>query len=129
MKTSESFAQAVNPELTKTIPSKPIPKEESFEFIVSQTIYILHCFDDDPQTYNWYNYKVQEKTKSSTKSSSKAALKQKLKEALDNMEKYEEHQVMKMIEDAASTKSSSEDNGDMCNPKGLALAYMDPDYE
>ncbi|TMW87248.1 hypothetical protein EJD97_020228, partial [Solanum chilense] len=30
MKTPESFAQAVNPELTNTIPSKPIPKEESF---------------------------------------------------------------------------------------------------
>ncbi|KAG5631075.1 hypothetical protein H5410_002792 [Solanum commersonii] len=37
MKAPESFAQAVNPKLTKTIPSKPIPKEESFEFIVSQT--------------------------------------------------------------------------------------------
>ncbi|KAH0730053.1 hypothetical protein KY289_001241 [Solanum tuberosum] len=75
------------------------------------------------------NAKVQEKARSSTKSLSKVALKQKLKEALDNMEKYDEHQIMKMIEDIASTKSSSEDNGDMCDPKGLALAYMDPDYE
>ncbi|WMV26840.1 hypothetical protein MTR67_020225 [Solanum verrucosum] len=192
MKTPESFAQAVNPKLTKTIPSKPIPKEESFEFIVSQVLPIMAlnkeygnvdtgvlirpCYTDSnymdtdnpfktrrfyeviltdtdsieiehsrdannyinysrftikkildpfewfadhlhtpialtmthmPHTYNWYDYK----------------------EALDNMEKYEEHQVMKMIEDAASTESRSEDNGDMCNPKGLALAYMDPDYE
>ncbi|KAH0752302.1 hypothetical protein KY285_005450 [Solanum tuberosum] len=73
------------------------------------------------------NAKVQEKTRSSTKNLSKAALKQKLKEALDNMEKYDEHQIMKMIEDVASTESSSEDNRDMCDPKGLA--YMDPDYE
>ncbi|WMV51883.1 hypothetical protein MTR67_045268, partial [Solanum verrucosum] len=35
MKLLESFAQAVNPELTKTTHSKPTPKEESFEFIVS----------------------------------------------------------------------------------------------
>ncbi|KAH0658255.1 hypothetical protein KY289_027003 [Solanum tuberosum] len=43
--------------------------------------------------------------------------------------KYDEKQIMKMIEDVASTEGSSEDNGDMCNPKGFALAYMDPDYE
>ncbi|KAH0730220.1 hypothetical protein KY289_001408 [Solanum tuberosum] len=73
--------------------------------------------------------KVQEKTRSSAKNLSKAALKQKLKEALDNMEKYDEHEIIKMIEDAASIESSSEDNGDMCDPKGLALAYMDRDYE
>ncbi|WMV37467.1 hypothetical protein MTR67_030852 [Solanum verrucosum] len=41
MKTPESFAQAVNPELTKTIPTKAIPKEESFEFIVSQTLPLM----------------------------------------------------------------------------------------
>ncbi|KAH0740523.1 hypothetical protein KY290_033566 [Solanum tuberosum] len=74
------------------------------------------------------NAKVQEKARPS-KNISKAALRQKLKEALDNMEKYDEQQIMKMIEDAASTGSSSEDNGDMCDPKGLALAYMDPNYE
>ncbi|KAH0665125.1 hypothetical protein KY285_026331 [Solanum tuberosum] len=75
------------------------------------------------------NAKVQEKTGSSAKKLSKAALKQKLKEAMDNLDDYDEDQIMKMIEDAASTESSSEDNGDMCNPKGLALAYMEPDYE
>ncbi|KAG5576454.1 hypothetical protein H5410_056588 [Solanum commersonii] len=53
----------------------------------------------------------------------------KLKEAMDNLDYYDEDQIMKMIEDAASTESSSEDNGDMCNPKGLALAYMEPNYE
>ncbi|KAG5632211.1 hypothetical protein H5410_003928 [Solanum commersonii] len=47
--------------------------------------------------------KVQEKTRSSAKNLSKAALKKKLKEALDNMEKYDEHQIMKMIEDVSST--------------------------
>ncbi|KAG5589849.1 hypothetical protein H5410_040363 [Solanum commersonii] len=71
----------------------------------------------------------QDKASSSSKNSSKAALKKKLKDALDNLEKYDEKQIMKMIEDAASTKSNSEDNSDMCNPKGLALAYMDLDYE
>ncbi|KAH0730094.1 hypothetical protein KY289_001282 [Solanum tuberosum] len=73
--------------------------------------------------------KVQEKARSSTKSLSEEALKQKLKEALDNMEKYDEHQIMKMIEDTASIESRSKDNGEMCDPKGLALAYMDPGYE
>ncbi|KAG5629861.1 hypothetical protein H5410_001578 [Solanum commersonii] len=75
------------------------------------------------------NAKVQEKARFSSKKLSKAALKQKLKEAMDNLDDYDEDQIMKMIEDAASTESSSEDNGDMCNPKGLALAYMEPDYE
>uniref|UniRef100_M1DJD8 Uncharacterized protein n=1 Tax=Solanum tuberosum TaxID=4113 RepID=M1DJD8_SOLTU len=293
MKTPESFAQEVNPELTKTIPTKPIPKEETFEFIVSQilplmalnkeygnvdtgtlikpcytdfnfvdtdnplktrrfyeailidtdSIEIEHSRDADnyiqysrftikkildpfewfadhlhtpialtmthrPQTYNWYDYKAawmnflylrprhtwfeefqskeeittlpehiklckyfiqkrisyiiswnfskdnveriqylckqiqvkgwvpkqpnvkaKEKAGPSAKKLSKAALKQKLKEAMDNIDKYDEVQIMKMIEDAASTESSSEDNGDMCNPKGLALAYMEPNYE
>jgi len=41
MKTPESFAQAVNPELTKTIPSKTIPKEESFDFIISQVLPLM----------------------------------------------------------------------------------------
>uniref|UniRef100_M1DEN9 Uncharacterized protein n=1 Tax=Solanum tuberosum TaxID=4113 RepID=M1DEN9_SOLTU len=75
------------------------------------------------------NAKVQEKARSSSKKLAKAALKQKLKEAMDNLDDYDEDQIMKMIEDTASTKSSSEDNGNMCNPKGLALAYMEPDYE
>ncbi|KAH0753194.1 hypothetical protein KY285_006342 [Solanum tuberosum] len=74
------------------------------------------------------NANVQDKAKLSKKLS-KAALKQKLKEAMDNLDDYDENQIMRMIEDAASTESSSEDNVDMCNPKGLALAYMEPDYE
>jgi len=41
MKLLESFAQAVNPELTKTTHSKPTPKKESFEFIVSQVLPIM----------------------------------------------------------------------------------------
>ncbi|WMV49257.1 hypothetical protein MTR67_042642 [Solanum verrucosum] len=41
MKPPESFAQAVNPELTKTTHSKPTPKEESFEFIVSHVMPIM----------------------------------------------------------------------------------------
>ncbi|KAG5572758.1 hypothetical protein H5410_062524 [Solanum commersonii] len=41
MKAPESFAQAVNPELTKTIPSKPNPKEESFDFVISQVLPIM----------------------------------------------------------------------------------------
>jgi len=41
MKAPESFAQGVNPELTKTIPSKPNPKEESFDFIVSQVLPLM----------------------------------------------------------------------------------------
>ncbi|KAG5587356.1 hypothetical protein H5410_047790 [Solanum commersonii] len=266
MKTPESFAQAVNPELTKTVPTKTIPKEESFEFIVSRALPLMAlnkeyesidigtlikpCYTDfnyvdienplktrrfyeailidtdsieiehsrdkildpfewfadhrhtpialtmahKPQTYNWYDYKaawmnflylrprhtwlpfpdgfmnggtyleelrkflhnnfsteriqhlckqiqvkgwvpkqpnakVQEKARSSSKKLSKAALKQKLKESMDNLDDYDEDQIMKMIEDAASTESRSEDNGDMCNPKGLALANMEHDYE
>ncbi|KAH0654225.1 hypothetical protein KY289_031903 [Solanum tuberosum] len=74
------------------------------------------------------NAKAQEKVKL-PKKLSKAALRQKLKEAMDNLDDYDENQIMRMIEDAASTESSSEDNGDMCNPKGLALAYMESDYE
>ncbi|KAH0675904.1 hypothetical protein KY285_023705 [Solanum tuberosum] len=58
--------------------------------------------------------KVQEKARtSSTKKLSKATLKQRLKEAMDNLDDYDENQIMKMIEDAASTESSSEDNGDI----------------
>jgi len=60
-------------------------------------------------------------------SSSKAALKEKLKQALQNIDNYEEHQIMQLIEDVASSGESS--NGDMCSPKGIALAYMDPNYE
>ncbi|TMW85820.1 hypothetical protein EJD97_022430, partial [Solanum chilense] len=60
---------------------------------------------------------------------SKSILKQKLIEAMDNIEDYSEDQIMKMIKDAASTKSDTNDNSDMCNLQGLALAYMDPDYE
>jgi len=41
MKPPESFAQSVNPELTKTTHSKPSPKKESFEFIVSQVLPIM----------------------------------------------------------------------------------------
>ncbi|XP_075103473.1 uncharacterized protein LOC142178050 [Nicotiana tabacum] len=60
-------------------------------------------------------------------SSSKAALKENLKQALQNIDNYEEHQIMQLIEDTASTGESS--NRDMCNPKGIALAYMDPNCE
>ncbi|WMV09182.1 hypothetical protein MTR67_002567 [Solanum verrucosum] len=41
MKQPESFAQAVNTDLTKTTHSKPIPKEKSFEFFVSQVLPIM----------------------------------------------------------------------------------------
>ncbi|KAG5581332.1 hypothetical protein H5410_051959 [Solanum commersonii] len=36
MKAPEFFTQVVNPELTKTIPSNPKPKEECFDFVLSQ---------------------------------------------------------------------------------------------
>ena len=42
MKTPESFAQSVNQELTKTIPSKILPKEETFDFIVSQVLCLMY---------------------------------------------------------------------------------------
>ena len=42
MKTPESFAQSVIPELTKTIPSKILPKEETFDFIVSQVLRLMY---------------------------------------------------------------------------------------
>ncbi|KAG5575497.1 hypothetical protein H5410_055631 [Solanum commersonii] len=147
MKTPESFAQAINPELTKTVPTKTIPKEESFEFIVSQALPLMALNKEyesidieriqhlckQIQVKGWVprqpNVKVQEKARSSSKKLSKATLKQKLKEAMDNLDDYDEDQIMKMIEDAASIESSSEDNGDMCNPKGSALAYMEPNYE
>ncbi|TMW87247.1 hypothetical protein EJD97_020227, partial [Solanum chilense] len=60
---------------------------------------------------------------------SKTIFKKRLKEAMDNIDDYSEDQIMKMIKDAASTESDADDNGDMCSPQGLALAYMDPDYE
>ncbi|XP_070043088.1 uncharacterized protein [Nicotiana tomentosiformis] len=60
-------------------------------------------------------------------SSSKAALKENLKQALQNIDNYEEHQIIQLIEDTASSGESS--NRDMCNPKGIALAYMDPNCE
>ncbi|WMV30220.1 hypothetical protein MTR67_023605, partial [Solanum verrucosum] len=41
MKTPESFAQAVKPELIKAIPSKPTRKEKSFEFIISQVLPLM----------------------------------------------------------------------------------------
>ncbi|KAG5606258.1 hypothetical protein H5410_027750 [Solanum commersonii] len=41
IKTPESFAQEVNPELTKTAPTKTIPKEESFECIASQALPLM----------------------------------------------------------------------------------------
>ena len=75
------------------------------------------------------NAKVQEKTRSSSKKLSKAALKQSLKEAMDNIDDYSEDQIIKTVEDASSTESSSVDNGDMCNTQGLALAYMEFDNE
>ena len=41
MKTPEYFAQAVNLESTKIIPSKPIPKQESFEFQISKVLPLM----------------------------------------------------------------------------------------
>ena len=70
-----------------------------------------------------------EKVQTSQKKLSKAALKQKLKEAMDNIEDHSEEQIFKLLKDAASSEGEDDDNGYMCNPKGLALAYMDPDYE
>ncbi|KAH0778476.1 hypothetical protein KY290_004903 [Solanum tuberosum] len=133
MKAPESFAQAVKPELTKIIPTKAIPKEESFDFIISQTnVDRIQYLCKQIQVKGWVpkqpNAKVQEKAKP-FKKLSKAALKQKLKEAMDNLDDYDEDQIMRIIEDTASTESSSEYNGHMCNPKGLALAYIEPDYK
>ncbi len=48
---------------------------------------------------------------------------------MDNVDDYREDQIMKMVKDVASTEGSSEDNGDMCNPQGLLLTYMESDYE
>uniref|UniRef100_A0A3Q7H7U3 Reverse transcriptase domain-containing protein n=1 Tax=Solanum lycopersicum TaxID=4081 RepID=A0A3Q7H7U3_SOLLC len=70
-----------------------------------------------------------EKVQTSQKKLSKATLKQKLKEAIDNIADHSEEQIFKLLKDAASSEGEDDDNGDMCNPKGLALAYMDPDYE
>lgn len=41
MKAPDSFAQAVNPEYTNTIPLKPKPKEESFDFHVSKVLPLM----------------------------------------------------------------------------------------
>ena len=70
-----------------------------------------------------------EKVETSPWKMSKTVLKQKLKEAMDNIEDYSEEQILRMIKDAASTESDTDDKRDMCNPQVLALAYMDPDYE
>lgn len=62
-------------------------------------------------------------------SPSKKALKEKLKQALakldgpDTTDNTEE--LLQLIADASST-GSSDDNGDMLNPKGIAMAYLDP---
>ena len=48
---------------------------------------------------------------------------------MDNIEDHSEEQIFKLLKDAAFSEWEDDDNGDMCNPKGLALAYMDPDYE
>ncbi|KAG5592666.1 hypothetical protein H5410_043180 [Solanum commersonii] len=66
------------------------------------------------------------KTSSSSNTPFKAELKKKLKHALNNRDKYDEKQEMRLIEDVAATESKNED---MCNPKGLTLAYIDPNYE
>ncbi|WMV49259.1 hypothetical protein MTR67_042644 [Solanum verrucosum] len=46
MKAPEPFAQTVNPELTKTIPTKAIPKEESFDFIISPVLPLMELNKD-----------------------------------------------------------------------------------
>ena len=43
---------------------------------------------------------------------------------MDKIDDYSEDQIMMMVIDAASRESTSEDNGDMCNTQGLALAYI-----
>ena len=60
-------------------------------------------------------------------SQNKKALKEKLKKALRDMESQEtnEEEVLQLLEEASST-GSSDNNGDMLNPKGIAMAYMDP---
>jgi len=58
-----------------------------------------------------------QKTSSTGKTPSKVELGEKLKKALENLDKHNEKQIMQLIEE------------DMCNPKGMTLAYMDPNYE
>lgn len=72
---------------------------------------------------------ISEKVQTSSRKLSKTILKQRLMEAMDNIDDYSKNQIMKMIKDAASTESDTNDNGYMCSPQGLALAYTDPDYE
>ncbi|XP_047259091.1 uncharacterized protein LOC124891393 [Capsicum annuum] len=68
-------------------------------------------------------------TASPHSSASKKALKEKLKQALakldgpDSTDNTEE--LLQLIAEASSTGSSS-DNGDMLDPKGIAMAYLDP---
>ncbi|MDV3184937.1 MAG: hypothetical protein Q8842_01050 [Candidatus Phytoplasma australasiaticum] len=60
---------------------------------------------------------------------SKKALKEKLKQALANLDSPDTstnaEELLQLIAEASST-GSSEDNGDMLNPKGIAMAYLDP---
>lgn len=66
-------------------------------------------------------------TSSTTASHNKKALKEKLKKASQDMESQEtnEDEVLQLLEEASST-DSSDNNGDMFNPKGIAMAYLDP---
>ena len=70
-------------------------------------------------------------TASPLSSASKKALKEKLKQALakldgpDNTDNTNTEELLQLIAEASSTGSSS-DNGDMLDPKGIAMAYLDP---
>ena len=59
-------------------------------------------------------------------------LKEKLKQALAKLDEPDATdntaELMQLIAEASSTGSSS-DNGDMLDPKGIAMAYMDPYWE
>ncbi|KAF3613829.1 hypothetical protein FXO37_36210, partial [Capsicum annuum] len=66
-------------------------------------------------------------TSSTSASHSKKALKEKLKKALQDMESLDanEEEILQLLDEASST-GSSDNNGDMLNPKGIAMAYLDP---
>ncbi|KAF3613201.1 hypothetical protein FXO38_36387 [Capsicum annuum] len=66
-------------------------------------------------------------TSSTSASHSKKALKEKLKKALHDMESQDanEEEILQLLDEASST-GSSDNNGDMLNPKGIAMAYLDP---
>ncbi|KAG5608600.1 hypothetical protein H5410_019881 [Solanum commersonii] len=174
MKAPESFAQAVNPELTKPTTSSPTEerfnrdiehsKDENNPAIIKYFRFTIKRFLDHFEwpRHTWFikycpnvtkaiiqggfmnggihseRYKSKIGRPNNLSSNlilkrlvlpSKAELREKLKKALENFDKHNEKQIMQLIEDAAFIESSNEDNGDMCNPKGMVLAYIDPNYE